>query len=201
MRGDDDGRELLPLFLKLAGRSVLVVGGGVVATSKIAALAATGARITVVAPEIAQPIRQSGAALRERPFEERDLDGQWLVISAAPPDVNRVVADAAARRQIFINAVDDPANATAYFGGVVRRAGVTVAISTDGRAPAIAGLLREGLEALLPDDLDRWLERADVLKHEWRSTGVPMARRRPQLLEALNRLYEARRDAADQGAS
>lgn len=190
--------ELLPMFLKLAGRPVLVVGAGVVATSKIASLIATGAAITVVAPEMSEGIRRSGVALRERPFEDADLDGQWLVISAAPPEVNRVVAEGAARRRIFINAVDDPSNGSAYFGGVVRRDGVTIAISTDGRAPAVAGLLREGLDALLPADLDRWLASSDALKCEWRATRVPMEARRPQLLQALNRLYDppARHEAS-----
>ena len=63
---------------------------------------------------------------------------------------------------MFVNAVDDPANASLYLGGVVRRGGVTAAISTDGRAPALAGLIREALEALLPEDeVRRWLAAAD----------------------------------------
>ena len=91
--------------------------------------------------------------IERRAFEPADLDGAWFVVAAAPPEVNR--AGRAARpsaRHVFVNAVDDPPNATAYLGGVVRKQGVTLAISTDGRAPALAGLLREGLEALLPDD-------------------------------------------------
>ena len=98
-------------------------------------------------------------------------------------------ARSAARRRLFVNAVDDPANATAYLGGVLRRDGVTEAISTNGRAPALAGLLREGIDAMLPDDLNRWFGRADALKRRWRRTGVPMPARRPQLAEAITRLY------------
>jgi uroporphyrin-III C-methyltransferase/precorrin-2 dehydrogenase/sirohydrochlorin ferrochelatase len=192
-----DVPELLPLFVKLAGRPVLVVGGGVVATSKIASLIATGAAITVVAPEVSDIIQRSGVVVRQRPFEESDLDGQWLVISAAPPEVNRVVADGAARRRIFINAVDDPANGSAYFGGVVRREGVTLAISTDGRAPAIAGLLREGIDAMLPSDLDQWMTTSDEMKRHWRSAGVPMNDRRPALLRALNDLYAGTREGGE----
>ena len=67
--------------------------------------------------------------------------------AAAPSDVNGQVLTAAEARRVFVNAVDDPPNATAYAGGVVRRSGVTVAISTDGRAPALAGLLREALDS------------------------------------------------------
>ena len=117
-------------------------------------------------------------------------------MAAATPEVNRAVAEEAERRRLFVNAVDDPANASAYLGGVLRRDGVTIAISTNGRAPALAGLLREGLDALLPADLDEWFRRADELKRDWRSTGVPMDARRPQLMEALMKLYERPTDAA-----
>ncbi len=67
-----------------------------------------------------------------------------------------------------------------------------MAVSTSGVAPALAGLLREGLEALLPEDLERWTGLARELRREWRERGDAMERRRPQLLEALNRLYEDR---------
>jgi uroporphyrin-III C-methyltransferase/precorrin-2 dehydrogenase/sirohydrochlorin ferrochelatase len=127
-----------------------------------------------------------------RAFRAGDLDGQWLVISAATPAVNRQVARAAAQRRVFVNAVDDPAQASAYLGGVLRRGHVTLAISTDGQAPALAGLLREGLEAVLPDDLDRWLSAARRERRKWKTAGVPMHARRPQLLRALNRLYAGR---------
>ncbi len=79
--------------------------------------------------------------------------------------------------------------ATAHAGGVIRRGGVTVAISTDGRAPALAGLLREGIEALLPEQLGAWAERAEALRAGWRAEGVALADRRPRLLRALNELY------------
>jgi uroporphyrin-III C-methyltransferase/precorrin-2 dehydrogenase/sirohydrochlorin ferrochelatase len=75
---------------------------------------------------------------------------------------------------------------------VVRRDGVTIAISTDGRAPALAGLLREALDAWLPGDLDEWMSAADEARRSWKQDGVPMEQRRPMLLETLNRLYEER---------
>ena len=71
----------------------------------------------------------------------------------------------------------------------MRRADVTVAISTGGRAPALAGLLREALDAWLPEDLDRWLAAADEARRGWRQASVPMEERRPRLLDVLNRLY------------
>ena len=120
-----------------------------------------------------------------------DLDEAWLVVAAAPTAVNHAVAEAAEERQIFVNAVDDPNNASAYLGGVTRRAGVTVAISTDGNAPALAGLIREGLDTLLPTtDLEKWIAEAKKMRRKWQKDQVPMANRRPQLLQALIKSYD-----------
>ena len=187
--------ELLPLFLKLSGRRVLVVGGGAMAASKLAPLRRAGADVRVVAPEVRPEIVASGVAVERRPFAPADLDGAWLVVAAATPEVNRVVAAEAERRRVFVNAVDDPDTASAYAGGVVRRGSATIAISTAGRAPALAGLVREGIEALLPEQLDVWVERAESLRAGWKAARVPLGERRPLLLRALNELYGEEPDA------
>ena len=183
---------MYPTFLRLTGRRVVLVGGGRVAAGKLQSLLAEGAQVTVIAPEIRPELEQPGVVLERRGFEDADLDEAWYVVAAAPPDVNRQVLAAAERRHLFVNAVDDPPHATAYAGGVVRRDGVTIAISTDGRAPALSGLLREALDAWLPGDLDEWMSAADQARHAWKRDGVPMERRRPLLLETLNRLYDAK---------
>ena len=183
---------MFPAFLHLRSRRVVVVGGGPVAASKLDALLTVGADITVIAPDVRAEIEERPVTVVHRRFEASDLDGAWWVVAAAPPEVNRQVLEAADERRIFVNAVDDPAHATAYLGGVVRRHGVTVAISTSGRAPALAGLLREALDAWLPGELDEWLLAADEARREWRAQGVAMEARRPRLLETLNRLYEGR---------
>ena len=181
---------MYPVFLSLAGRRVVIVGGGPVAASKLEGLLTEGAEVVVVAPDVRPEIERTGVTVRRRAFEDADLDGAWWVVAAAPPEVNRRVSEAAARRKLFVNAVDDPAHATAYLGGVVRRDGLTVAISTDGRAPALSGLMREAIDAWLPADLDRWMAAADEARRQWKRDQVPMRHRRPQLLEALNRLYD-----------
>jgi uroporphyrin-III C-methyltransferase/precorrin-2 dehydrogenase/sirohydrochlorin ferrochelatase len=181
---------MFPVFLKLTGRRVLLVGGGPVAAGKLAGLLADGALVTVVAPEIRPELHQPGVTIAKRVFEPTDLDGAWYVVAAAPPAINKQVLEAAEHRQVFVNAVDDPAHASAYAGSVVRRAGVTIAFSTDGRAPALAGLLREALDAWLPADLDEWMVASDAARREWKRGRVPMEERRPMLLETLNRLYE-----------
>ena len=183
---------MFPAFLDLRSRRVVVVGGGPVAASKLNALLAAGADVTVVAPDVVPEIERADVTVHRRPFDARDLDGAWWVVAAAPRDVNRHVVAAAEAQRVFVNAVDDSEHATAYLGGVVRRDGVTVAISTDGRAPALAGLLREALDAWLPIDLDEWMAVADEARRRWKEQGVPMDQRRPQLLETLNRLYAER---------
>lgn len=186
------GEPLFPLFLKLAGRRVVVVGAGPVAASKLASLRAAGADVVVVAPSVRPEVESAGVAIVRRDFEPSDLDGAWFVVAAAPPAVNRAVGAAAAERRVFVNAVDDVAHATAYLGGVVRRGGFTIAVATEGRAPALTGLVREGLEALLPDEIGTWVAEAGRVRERQRAAGVPFDRRRPQLLEALNDLYEGR---------
>ena len=179
---------LYPVFLKLDGLPVVIVGGGTVAAAKLDGLLAAGARVTVIAPHVLDTIRDRTTVI-EQPFEPAHLIGARYVVAAAPPDVNRAVAAAAAARGLFVNAVDDTSAATAYLGGVVRRGGVDIAISTGGLAPALAGLLREALEALLPDDLERWLDVAVEARAQWKREHVPMPQRRPLLLRALDRLY------------
>jgi uroporphyrin-III C-methyltransferase/precorrin-2 dehydrogenase/sirohydrochlorin ferrochelatase len=192
-------KPLFPVFLKLAGRDVLLVGGGPVAEAKLEGLLGAGALVKVVAPDVRAPILASPARVLRRPFRPEDVDGAWLVVAAAPSEVNRQVVEAAEARGVFVNAVDDPAHASAYTGGVLRRGGVTFAVSTEGRVPALAGLLREALEALLPEDIASWVAAGAVLREEQKRTRVPMARRRPLLLQALNRLYEAREPVPPEG--
>ena len=186
-----------PAFLDLTARHVVVVGGGPVAASKIESLRAAGARVTVVSPEIHPEIERADVEIVRRAFRDEDLDGAWWVVAAAPPAVNRQVRAAADARRVFVNAVDDPQNATAYLGGVVRRDGVTIAMSTGGRAPALAGLLREALDAFLPREIDAWLKASDDARREWRAQGTPMEARRPQLLARLNALYTSKSQIAN----
>ncbi len=182
---------MLPLFLNVTGRRVVVVGGGNVAAAKLPQLLTAGASVRIVAPEICADIRSRDVQVAERPFRASDLDDAWLVVAAATPAVNHQVAVAAGARRLFVNAVDDPSNATAYLSGVVRRENVTIAISTEGDAPALTSLLREALNAALPQDLARWLDTARRERRVWRRDNVPMADRKPRLLAALNRLYDA----------
>jgi uroporphyrin-III C-methyltransferase/precorrin-2 dehydrogenase/sirohydrochlorin ferrochelatase len=176
---------LLPLFVKLAGKPVVVVGGGAMAAVRVRQLAEAGARVAVVAPEVRDEVAALAAEVRRRRFRGGDLDGAWLAVAAATPEVNAEVARAADARRILVNAVDDPGHATAYTGAVVRRGDAAVAISTGGRAPALAALLREAIDAILPDDLDRWIDVAEAERPAWKRDRIPLPARRGLLLETL----------------
>ena len=182
---------MFPVFLNLSGRRVLLVGGGRVAAAKLGALLDAGAHVTVVAPHVLREIAAAPIDVHRRPFEPQDLHGACYVVAAAPRLVNACVAREAAGRGLFVNAVDDVEHATAYAGAVLRRDGITVAISTDGHAPALAGLLREALDGLLPRDLEAWTICARDERARWLAANVPMESRRPLLLDALVRLYRS----------
>jgi siroheme synthase-like protein len=180
---------LHPLFVKLSGRRVLVVGGGNVALEKARALVGAGARVDVVSPAVLPAFRDLDARTIERRFDARDVDGAWLVIAAATPEVNREVKHAADARTTFVVAVDDPAAATAYGASTLVLSGITIALSSSGEAPALVALLRRAIEHVLPDDLDAWTAAAKDARARWKHDRVPLEKRRPLLLEALNTLY------------
>jgi len=191
----------VPSFLKLAGRRVLIVGAGPMAASKLSGLLLAGARVAIVAPHISDAMRSAIKGpmshlveLHERPVAASDLDGAWFVVAAAPPEVNRFVAQQAESRQVFVNAVDAPSVASAYAAGVVSRGEITIAVSTGGRAPALAGLMREALEELIPQEATDWLAVAQQARVEWKQAGVPMSERRVLLLDALLRRYNLHPD-------
>ena len=148
----------LVLALKLVDQPCLVVGGGDVALRKIETVLASGAKIEVVARSVVRDVRDrchsSGIPIHERPFEERDVVGQMLVVAATgDAAVNRAVQRACVKHQVLVNCVDDAEHSTALFPAIVNRGPVTVGISTEGTSPTLARRLRERIEALLPDSV------------------------------------------------
>jgi siroheme synthase-like protein len=187
---EEGAANLLPLFLKLEGKLILVVGAGSVAERKIASLLDVGARVIVVAPEASDEVKrlagESRIEWRTRAFEQADVDGAWLVYAAtSSPAVQRSVASAAEARGVFCVAVDDPPNASAYSAAVVRRPPMVVAISSSGEAPALTRLLREVIEHVLP--AEEWIRRAEELRAQWLRDGTPMADRFAQLVREIAR--------------
>jgi siroheme synthase-like protein len=159
-----------------------------VAERKVADLLEAGASVHVVAKEPTTALGELAAvgdiALEVRAFEERDIDGTWLVVAATADEaVQRHVAEVCDRVRVFCVAVDDPKNATAYGGSVLRRGNMTVAISTSGESPAVARLFRELLEQALPDE--SWLDAARALREKWKTERTPMTSRFAELVRAF----------------
>ena len=145
-----------PLFMDLAGRECLVVGAGAVAARKVRALLDCGARVTVIGETPAaafSTLERRGVRVESRRFRASDVGRQALVIAATDDRaVNAAVAAAARRRRIPVNAVDDPPNCTFIVPAVLRRGDVTVAVSTGGKSPAAARLVKERIAGLLGDE-------------------------------------------------
>lgn len=149
---------LFPLFTNLAGRAVLVVGGGAVARRKVLSLLPTGARVRVGAarldPELVRWADEGRLEALSGEFDPSWLDGAWLVVAATDdPAVNRAVAAAAEARRIWANVVDDAELSSVHLPARVERGPVQVAISSGGGAPMLARHLREQLEILLDESL------------------------------------------------
>jgi siroheme synthase-like protein len=179
---------LLPLFLKLDGRTVVVAGAGPVGERKAEQMLEAGARVRVIAPEATPAIQRLATEGRltweARPFDEADLDGAWLAVAATgAPEVQQRVAAAADAHRIFLVAVDDPPNASAYSGAVVKRPPFLVAISSSGATPALTRLVREIVEQVLPGD--DWVEHARKLREKWIADGTPMGERFGALVRDL----------------
>jgi uroporphyrin-III C-methyltransferase/precorrin-2 dehydrogenase/sirohydrochlorin ferrochelatase len=181
--------NLLPIFLHLAGRRALLVGAGAVALDKIRTLLATGVELRVVAPDARPEVRQLAREGRiewvQRPFEPSDLDGNFLVVAASgSPAVNQAVYLGSVERNIQCNSVDDIPNCDFFFGSIVRRGDLQIAISTAGESPALAQRLRREIDEQLPLDLGPWLESLGHLRREVLETH-PRGEARRLLLHEL----------------
>jgi len=163
-----------PLFLDLAGKPVLLVGGGEVAARKFALLGEAGAQVTVVAPALGSVLaaaQQRGAITHlAREFQATDIEGKWLIVAATDDRaVNAAVAAAANAARIPCNVVDDRELSSFIMPAVIDRSPVQIAVSTGGTSPVLARLIRERLETLLDGSLgtlaafaDRWRDRIKV---------------------------------------
>ncbi len=178
--------SLLPIFLKLRGRRVLVVGGGNVAESRIESLLLSEAEVHVVAPElnanVAGLVRAGKITWQQKSFDPADLDGAFLVIAATNvSEVNHLVYRLAEERSVLCNVVDDPEHCHFYYGAVVRRGPLQIAISTDGLSPALAQRLRRELEQQFGPEYESWLEYLGAMRDLIRASVADERSRKEQL--------------------
>ena len=183
---------LFPVFLKLKGRRSLVVGGGTIAAQKLTGLIEAGADVTIVAPKLsAEVFRLVDSGQTQwiaREFEPGDLDGALLVVAATgDPEVNERVFLAALARGILCNAVDEPERCDFYYPAVVRRGDLQIAISTNGKSPALAQRLRAELESHFDATYGEWLAWLGSVRALFFRTPIEPEKRRRALHQVASR--------------
>jgi precorrin-2 dehydrogenase len=181
--------SVFPIFLKLAGRRCVVVGAGSVAEEKIAGLLRAEAKVRVVAPDATPRIRAWARARKirydARRFRASDLNGAFLVVAATSSSlVHGQIYRQARRLGVLCNVVDDPEHCDFFYGAVVRRGALQIAISTGGRSPALAQRLRKRIEREYGREYESWLEELGKRRKKILAKKISPERRR-QLLHQL----------------
>ncbi|MBF0176035.1 MAG: bifunctional precorrin-2 dehydrogenase/sirohydrochlorin ferrochelatase [Magnetococcales bacterium] len=148
----------LPVFLDLRGRSCLVLGGEGEAVGKVEALLRAGARVLLLAervdPVLVAQMDSGRLICSQESFRPDHLNDVWFVLSTLQDsDVNAILQVEAERRRIFVNVVDHRRYCSALWPAVIHRPPVTVAFSTGGASPALAGYLRRKIAAALPEKM------------------------------------------------
>ena len=202
--------NLFPMFVKLEGRRVLVVGGGEIAAGKIEALLEAGAKVQIVAPAIAPAlvslVQDKKIEWNAKEFAPEDLDGAFLAIAATSvPGVNESVYRSADARGILCNAVDDIQNCHFYYGSIVQRGDLQIAISTNGKSPALAQRLRKELEEQFGPEYEHWLEWLGAAREVLRAAGSSQAQNKELLHQMASSLMferflnESKREPSTEG--
>ena len=180
------------MFLKLDGRSCLVVGAGKIGEGKIRSLLVARAKVRVIAPWATPAVSawaRAGVLVWDaHEFAAKDLDSTFLVVAATSSEpVNDFVYREAGRRQILCNVVDDPDRCDFYYPAVVRRGALQIAISTEGNSPALAQRLRREFEAQLLPVYAGWVEQLGRLRKQLFGRSMNPKHRRRLLHELASR--------------
>jgi precorrin-2 dehydrogenase/sirohydrochlorin ferrochelatase len=183
---------LFPMFMKLEGRSCLVVGAGTIGEPKISSLIAAGASVRVVALDATAAVTEwarTGAITWEaRAFDSADLDETFVVIAATNSrDLNVAIFHEARQRNILCNVVDDPEYCDFYYPAVVRRGDLQIAISTNGHSPALAQRIRRELEIQFGPEYGEWLEQLGRTRQQLFASKIDPEQRRRLLHELASR--------------
>jgi precorrin-2 dehydrogenase len=177
-----------PMMVKLEGRKCVVVGAGAVAEEKIAGLLPHLPRVTVVSPLATKKIQKQARAgiltWKQRRFRSNDVAGSFLVIAATDSAaVNAAVFRACTARGVLCNSVDDPPNCDFFYPAVLRRGALQIAISTNGRSPALASRLRRELEQQFGPEWADWLGHIGNMRSQILRERMPPTKRRQRLFD------------------
>ena len=172
---------MYPVSLEVKNRRVLVVGGGGVALRKVQGLVEEGARVTLVAPEVAKPLAEMAERgeidLERRPYDA-DASGGWALVFAATDDreTNASVFRDAEEAGVWCNVADDPELCSFHLPARVRRGPLQIAIGSAGEAPFVVRRLRQLLERRLGPEWGEWLSSAARYRDAVRDLGAPRDR-------------------------
>ena len=172
---------LFPAFLKLENRQVIIIGGGSLAESKLPTLLEAGARVRIISPRLnpslTAQVRAHNLDWWPKLYEPGDLAGAFLVIAATSiPEVNAAVFREAEARNILCNAVDDIDHCHFYYGSIVQRGDLQIAISTNGKSPALAQRIRQEIEVTYGEEYATWLERLGKTRDALRAKAAGFER-------------------------
>ncbi|MFH0792396.1 MAG: bifunctional precorrin-2 dehydrogenase/sirohydrochlorin ferrochelatase [bacterium] len=186
----DDSATYFPVFLRLTGEPLLIVGGGQVALRKLEKLLVCKPKVTVVGreihPQIKKLARSKSVILRERKFQKRDVEGRRAVIVATDDaNLQKEIAALCRKRGILCNVVDVPELCTFIAPAVVTRGGLQIAISTGGASPSFAGFVRRQIETLFDETYEPYLRLIGKLRSELQEKQVGAE----QIKNALTKLY------------
>ena len=178
-----------PVALKLSGKLCVIVGGGKVAERKVQSLLECDAQVRVISPELTSRLWElaNNGNIQYKPdkYEPADLYGAFLVISATDrEDVNEAISAECRRRNILVNVVDAPAKANFFVPSTIRRGPLSISVSTNGKSPLMARLLRKDLEALYGPDFGDFLEFIGTIREQI-IKNVKNLQRRHEILSAL----------------
>jgi precorrin-2 dehydrogenase/sirohydrochlorin ferrochelatase len=180
---------LYPVFLKLEGRKVLVVGGGLIAEQKIEGVLRSATDVTIVAPRITPRLEAWAAQRRLKhvaaEYQPGMARGYFLVIAATDSEqVNRTVYEEARESGALSNAVDDPGYCDFYAPAVVSRGEFQIAISTGGNSPALSQQVRQELEQSFGPEYESWTAWLGRMREAMRRV-LPRTERRKEMLHLL----------------
>jgi uroporphyrin-III C-methyltransferase/precorrin-2 dehydrogenase/sirohydrochlorin ferrochelatase len=173
-----------PITLQVAGRRCAVLGGGALAAAKVRGLLDAGARVTVIAPELSPEVEElvaaGGVEALRREHRDGDLEGCFLAVDASGDDaVNRRSFAEAEARGVLINVVDRPERCHFHAPALVRRGPLTLAVSTDGESPFLAGVLRARLERVVGEEWGPFTALVGAVRRRLRARGLPLQEQEP----------------------
>src|SRR5215218_9711698 len=158
-----------PVYIQLRGQPCVVVGGGKIAQGKVDGLLAAEAKVTVISPDLTPHlhdlVNQKQITCLSRVYQPGDLAGAFMVICATDQaDINHQVWEEASANHQLVNVVDDTPRCNFIAPSILRKGDLTIAISTSGKAPALAVRLKERLQHQIGPEYERFLELAGELR-------------------------------------